>query len=129
MNKKFVSYRLAGCLKELGFDEPCLATIDQTEYIHIKGTREPIRGSMMYYPVDCPLYQEVFRWLRDVHKLHGWVSSKTDINRNTIYIPHGRTIPDTIKDRFIVDIIPYGIFSTAEEAEAYCLTKLIEIVK
>lgn len=129
MNKDFVPYAPSLALEELGFNESCLATIDQTEYVHIKGTKEPIRGSMMYFPVECPLYQQAFRWFREKHKLHAWTSSRTDINGNTIYIAHGRTIPDTTKDNMIVDIITYNVFSTVEEAELDCLIKLIEIVK
>lgn len=119
MKKEFVSYKLAGYLEELGFDEPCLATIDQTEYIHIKGTREPIRGAMMYYPVDCPLYQQAFRWFRDKYGvLHdidfgiGWGYG---------FIPVGTELklPTTFTEGF----------DTYEEAELACLTKLVEIVK
>lgn len=67
MNKLFTEYKLASALNELGFGLRCLATIDQTEFLHINGTRQSPRGSMMYDTVPCPLYQQVTDWLRDEH--------------------------------------------------------------
>ena len=67
MNKLFTEYKLASSLNELGFGLRCLATIDQTEFLHINGTRKSPRGSMMYDTVPCPLYQQVTDWLRDEH--------------------------------------------------------------
>jgi hypothetical protein len=67
MNKLFTEYKLALALSELGFSLRCLATIDQTEFIHINGTRQSPRGSMMYDIIPCPLYQQVTDWLRDEH--------------------------------------------------------------
>jgi len=63
MNNEFIPYAEALALTELGFNEPCFATIDQTEFIHIKGTKYPIRGAMVYLDIDAPLYQQAFRWL------------------------------------------------------------------
>jgi hypothetical protein len=67
MNKLFTEYKLALALSELGFSLRCLATIDQTEFIHINGTRQSPSGSMMYDTIPCPLYQQVTDWLRDEH--------------------------------------------------------------
>jgi hypothetical protein len=50
MKKEFIPYEQALALKELGFNEPCFATIDQT------------RGSMMY---DTILYQQAYKFLLD----------------------------------------------------------------
>ena len=55
------------------------------------------------------------KWLREVHKINIFISSKT-IENKTIFIPHGRTIPDTIKNNLIVDIIQYCTNNTYEEA-------------
>lgn len=67
MNKLFTEYKLALVVNELGFTSSCLATIDQTEYLHINGTKNSPRGSMMYDAIPCPLYQQVTDWLRDDH--------------------------------------------------------------
>jgi hypothetical protein len=63
MKNEFVSYEIALALKELGFNKPCFATIDQTDYLHIKGTKSLPRGSMMYDSIDCPTFSQAFRWL------------------------------------------------------------------
>ena len=66
MEKKFVPYEFTKALQDLGFDKPCLATIDQTGFIHIKGTKSPsIRGDMFYEEIDCPLWQDVFDWFEE----------------------------------------------------------------
>ena len=116
MNKEFIPYEEALALKELGFDEPCLATIDQTEYVHITGTKYPIRGAMCYNEISTPLYQQAFRWFREKYGLcnfinfsgDGFCSGWEDLGNNE----HG-----------------FENFKTYEEAELACLRKLIEIVK
>jgi hypothetical protein len=129
MEKEFVPYEQALALKELGFDEPCFATIDQTDYLHINGTKKLPRGSMMYDTIDAPTYSQAFRWFREEYNLIGWVNSKTLDDGRVIFIPHGRTIPDTIKNNLIVDVITYFTGESYEQAELECLKKLIEIVK
>ena len=69
MDKEFIPYEQALALSKLKFNMFCLATIDQTEYIHINGTKQPTRGSMLYNTVYCPLYSQAFRWFRDIHEL------------------------------------------------------------
>ena len=73
MDKEFVKHAEAIQLIALGFKEKCIATIDQTEYIHINGTKQPARGAMCYYTVQCPTYSQAFRWFRDIHHIDGWV--------------------------------------------------------
>ena len=131
MNKEFIPYEQALALKELGFDEPCLAFyngknfLDSTQYDFdlCESTRD------IGQCINAPLYKQAFRWFREKHGLVGWISSKTLDDGRIIYIPHGRTIPDTIKNNLIVDIITYFTSESYEEAELECLKKLIEIVK
>jgi hypothetical protein len=78
---------------------------------------------------SAPTYSQAFRFFREKFGLHTWVGCKTLDNGKTVYIGNGRTIPNTLKDGFIVDIIPYEPKDTFEEAELACLRKLIEIVK
>lgn len=77
----------------------------------------------------APTYSQAFRWFREKHKLHCWVGCKTLDNGETVYIGNGRTIPNTLIDGFVIDIIPYEPKPTPEEAELACLKKIIEIVK
>jgi hypothetical protein len=111
---EFVPYELALELKQLGFDEPCLATIDQTDFIHIKGTEYPIRGAMIYDTIDCPTYSQAFRWFRENHNCHHTIN----LNKKYVGIAYSSVV------NFSVDE-----FNTYEEAELACLKKLIEIVK
>jgi hypothetical protein len=62
MKKEFVPYEQAVALKELGFDEICIATYDEDEYF------EFLDFEQSYYTIpskliQAPLYQQAFRWL------------------------------------------------------------------
>jgi hypothetical protein len=114
MNKDFVPYELALELKQLGFDEPCFASIDQTDFIHIKGTEYPIRGAMIYDAINCPTYLQAFRWFRDKFNCHHTIN----LNKKYVGIAYSSVVNFSIDE-----------FNTYEEAELECLKKLIEIVK
>ena len=123
----FVPYELALELKQLGFDEPCFASIDQTDFIHIKGTEYPIRGAMIYDTIDCPTYSQAFRWFRDKHQLiHHmyWVYKKMYDGVDWIFHIKGINMINN-------NVVPHDEtrFETYEEAELECLKKLIKIIK
>jgi hypothetical protein len=120
MNKEFIPYEQALALEELGFDELCISTIDQTGYIHIKGTEYPIRGDMWYNTIDAPLYQQAFRWFGKQFGLYSWVKME-----------HGYEgfIPTYYIRGIMQEDIAGGEFKTPEEAELSCLKKLIQIIK
>jgi hypothetical protein len=101
MNKEFVTYEQALALKELGFDEPCIAIYAE------------------------PLKQQAFRWLLKEHNIYAiiiptvtmhWTFKTMTVADGMIEVPPYNH----------VDAIDY---STYEEAEHACLNKLIEIVK
>ena len=102
MEKEFVPYKEALEVNELGFDEPCFATIDQTEFVHINGTEYPIRGAMDYRTIDLPTFSQVFRFFRDKY--------------NICHL-------DLLTLLYLEQDIPY------EEAEYECLKRLIEFAK
>jgi hypothetical protein len=115
MKEEFVPYELAfKLIYELGFKEKCLATIDQSGYLHIKGTKSSPRGSMLYDIVDCPTFSQAFRWFREIHALDGFFD-----RIGTTYIYKIRSWKNESTNSF----------STYEEAELACLEKLIEIVE
>ncbi len=80
MNKEFVSYEIAKELKELGFDEPCFKNSE-----HKKKCENKIDGNCPLHNIHCgspnceidktiepiplPLYQQVFKWFRNKHKM------------------------------------------------------------
>lgn len=114
--KDFVPYYdEALAVKELGFDEFCFATIDQTDYVHIKGTKKPPRGSMVYDTIDCPTFSQAFRFFRE--KIVFRLSEFKDKQGKRFSVV-------TINDANFKEE-----YSTYEQAELECLRKLIEICK
>jgi len=100
MEKEFIPYEQALALKELGFDESCMASRDMN---NDKGL------------IQIPLYQQAFRWFREKYGYLSYIDMDNySFYRFTIY--KGKGISEA----------PYH---TYEEAELECLKKLIEIVK
>jgi len=73
MKKQFVSYKIALALKELGFDEPCLAgwsniySKDEPDgyfYINYNDEISDIPKIIGYNHIKCkaPLWQQVIQW-------------------------------------------------------------------
>ncbi len=119
-DKEFIPYEQALELKELGFDELCMSTIDQTGYIHIKGAK-----SILYDIVPTPLFQQAFRWFRDKKLSDMCVCRYQGRDDGGVYYYY------CITNDFGVEETRHfqeGFF-TYEEAELACLKKLIEIVK
>lgn len=122
MNEHFLSYEQSLAVKELGFDEPCIAVIDQIQFLYIKGTKRPPRGAMVYDEINCPLKSQFFKWVR---------------NNNTIYptlfqVRGWSTVFKIIEWDFRCDstrIIDSTPFEEFEQAENECINKIIEILK
>jgi hypothetical protein len=112
IQKEFVPYDIALALKELGFDEPCMASRDMDN------------GEGL---IQLPLYQQAFRWFRE-NNMHSYIDFADgkwsfiifDTKLPVYYYP----IQD--QDTDTNDNVEYD---TYEEAEIACLKKLIEIVK
>ena len=143
MKQEFLPYELAVKLKELGFDEPCLAYYQKSAVIG-DATILPIQirnkasnfndneYSKMGVPFcSAPLYQQAFRWFREKHNLMFQIFYLR--NGNYAVLIH-RTTPEYMDliDQVnpssgcvdeVVDCYSY------EEAELACLEKLIEITK
>ena len=109
MNKEFVPYELALELKQIGFDEPCLASYYRA------GRRLDIREYINHgeYTVLAPTFSQAFRWFREKYGLY--------------------SVIDGLENRQYYKITQLNTYSkeynTYEEAELECLKKLIEIVK
>ena len=105
MNKEFVPYELALKLKQLGFDEPCIATHGYLElYINTDDGH-----------LKAPLYQQAFRWFREDLTCDSWIRPNLVIDGPKIY---QFLINDKLDDEW---------YETYEEAELACLTKLIDL--
>ena len=127
LEKDFVPYEPSLALKELGFDEPCLAWFSETKKLQIapetykKWTGNPCNNSniIKVFNVDCisaPTFSQAFRWFRKNHKLSAIVSQ------------FGYAIEDEY-GQIIYNIDDDEKHLCYEEAELACLIKLIEIVK
>jgi hypothetical protein len=124
MKQEFVPYELAfKLIYELGFKEKCLATIDQSGYLHIKGTKSSPRGSMLYDIVDCPTFSQAFRWFREEYNQHSFIELVFEDEIRFDYVLYVNEDED--------DCIDYddGPFETYEDAELALLDKLIEIAE
>jgi hypothetical protein len=144
MKHEFISYEQALALKELGFDEPCLAYLigfgDGTK----ENGRYKINQQQMFYPNDTspddkaeelglhpfvmcgvPLFQQAFRWFREKYNLHHVITIA-----NLGKFEEGN--PDfqcAIYSKNPVLITNMNECNSYEEAELTCLKKLIEIVR
>ena len=105
MKEQFVTYEQALALKELGFDEPCLAIYS------FKDLRIGIFSNLSsaYNTILAPLYQQAFRWFREKYDLN-YVIVKAE---SWFYTINGCNTQEG--------------FNTYEEAEDACINKLIEI--
>ena len=138
MEKEFVSYEQALALKELGFNEICLAHYWENLFYYKTTFYQP--ATMPNSPESClaPLKQQVFRWFREKYNLHYRITYYDPIKAiefqadyqgflyktsaasfdGSLYLPHQSYWK--LKDS------PY---STYEEAENACIDKLIELAK
>ena len=110
MEKEFVPYELALRMKQLGFDQPCMASKDMN---NDKGL------------IQLPLYQQAFRWFREKYDLDSeiYMNHELGVKFYTYLILQ-------LERAVITHKLGYtGRFDTYEEAELACLTKLIEIVE
>jgi hypothetical protein len=128
MINEFVSYEIALELKQLGFDEPCIAFYNG-RFLDFKIWNDDGReASQINVNMDvgqcpnAPTFSQVFRWFREKYVLEGVVQQSEDftwykwmINQ---YYEDGK--------KYVADWYEY---KTYEEAELTCLMKLIEIAK
>lgn len=130
MEKEFITYEQALALKELGFDEDCLGRwLTITEWEKPTGEIKLQLGVKVedYDKNQClaPLYQQVFRWFREKHKLHSWVQPMYEDQNFFVFVlarPNDFMIPKDINwegDEYL----------NHEEAENACIDMLIEIIK
>jgi hypothetical protein len=131
MEKEFVPYELALRMKQLGFDEPCLAswsyTYELQNYAELK-LGYIIDGPRNY--TNAPLYQQAFRWFREKYSLYTELHKKFDGIGASIILSEYRY--DMIQENKVEYHIPkyFGHkYKTYGEAELASLEKLIEIVE
>jgi hypothetical protein len=117
MEKEFIPYEQVLALKELGFDESCLAFYDKDLKLIITGVAKLRYAPKLY----APLYQQVFRWFREKYGYY-----------YEIFVDDDKTFGFLISYFLEIGRGDKPIqrkYNTYEEAEFECLKKLIEIVK
>ena len=93
LEKDFFPYEQALALKELGFDEPCLAWFSETKKLQIapetykKWTGKPCNNSNIInvFNVDCisaPTFSQAFKFIREKYNLIGLVEGGYDNGKN-----------------------------------------------
>jgi hypothetical protein len=130
MKDLFIPHKQALALKELGFDESCFGyyrkgavvgnpfeyNIDYCTKVELDHGLSPKNSEFINDWVTAPLYQQVFRWFREKHKLKFYIRQDR--------WNHWCSVEILNKE----DYIDIGIFESYEESELACLKKLIEIV-
>ena len=114
MDKEFVQYQQALSLKELGFDEPCLATY----------SGETFDSSVQFQSDDyftaAPLFSQAFRWFREKYGYFPLIEFHEGY-RNQKWMSRYANIDGSLA--------AIGLHDTYDEAEITTLNKIIEIVK
>ena len=128
MEKEFVPYVLALELKELGFDEECLAWTIPNEPNFIISPCEKY-GERFDKMVQIPTFSQTFRWFREKYNLIFQINYLLNGNYQVVIHKNTHEYMELIQDlnSACVDEIPDNY--SYEEAELECLKKLIEIVK
>jgi hypothetical protein len=119
MEKEFVTYEQALALKELGFDEECMAGYDKednTLYIAYL-INAGVQFNSNYYD-KAPLKQQVFRWFRENHN---WTGGVRMLSGGSNYL-----VGEFYKDE---DNSFMRFRGTYDEIENDCINELIDRVK
>ena len=126
MEKEFIPYDESLALKELGFNEKCLAgfytyvdenlVLDKYDYrgkfnINYSDEDDYIINTDKTYYISAPIYQQAFRWLLVLLNKNKYFSNKWTISYNEDY------------SSLFLGGCNMGVFKTETE----CLKKLIEI--
>jgi hypothetical protein len=123
MNKEFIPYQEALELKQLGFDEPCLAyyLAGGIRFKEYKDSQN--KNSAFYNNTVCsiPLYQQAFRWFREKHNYHVIIDFNQSKNNKWYY--------GIIQIDHNISVSPDVEFETYEEAELAALKELIKTIK
>jgi len=136
MEKEFVPYELALRMKQLGFDEPCIAYY--TVYGKFSNDYSAPRKYNSEFElgsyISAPLFQQAFRWFREKHNIFHEILTDCTAEPKFCY-----TYTRFFGNQNDLSSEEWGwennigqyslLYRTYEEAELACLEKLIEIVE
>ena len=136
MEKEFIPYGQALALKELGFDEPCLAQYRKYDVgeatLDIGFSKNEIISKFDNLVLFCsaPLYQQAFRWFREKYNLKGFIGFRPNVKQFDYHIyDMSLSGKEYVQQRTMEEYNKDPKVGTYEEAELGCLEKLIESVK
>lgn len=132
LEKEFANYERSLALKELGFDEECIAFCYDDETTESTGIYYAEEGvfwenfngddyNERVLRVSMPLKQQVFRWFREKYDYDISIVKRTPKS----YKFEIQKLDSEGDDYFFNDFS----FDTYEEAEDACIDKLIELAK
>jgi len=120
MKQEFVPYELAVKLKQLGFDEECIAYYDLRNDLEFYGG-DNLKDTHCVQ-LNTPLFQQAFRFFRNNYQMQHRIVSKRQFGELVFYW-------DVFSADEITSVLYNNQFKTYEEAEFACLEKIIEIVE
>lgn len=147
MEELFVPYDESVMLKELGFNEPCLArySLGLEEFnfkqlqFHVNYSQQYDIGAIIpiennFFPIrkrnsdygyipTAPLFVEAFKWFKDKYDLRVSFPSDSPVNYSYVIATSNKKFENCEFDD------GYCLFKTQEEAELECLRKLIKLVE
>lgn len=127
----FVPYKIAVQLKEIGFDERCIAYFNSTSiipdypYMYVENYGKNSKESKNF--TTAPTYKQIFKWFREkgfycnIHRIEC-----RDCNIHKIGSRHKTFLFRIDKDKRIYES---DLCTTYEEAQEQLILKLIEIYK
>lgn len=124
MEEQFVPYEQALALKELGFDEPCIAhfrgrdTEPTPQFsVDFKTEKNSDFGDGDYW-FARPLWQQAFEWFRKQYGLHGTYTPLAFevLERDNDFVEWGCVFEGYPEDNF-------------ESARINCFNKIVEMIK
>ena len=126
MEKEFIPYEQALELKELGFNENCLARFDGSGF-RMLPVYDPLKNNEVKESWFCvtPLYQQAFRFFREEYNMLPTIYSNASGWRFEYHDNEGGT--HRYDSGYTGDCEMSGAFTSYEKAELACLKKLIEI--
>lgn len=123
LEKEFVPYELSVKLKELGFDEYCLAYFKYGDFRIPDSNESFINSKVKSFVVCAPLWQQAFDWFRIKHNLLvypvKYIFWRFEID---LINPKLAETENLIFDEGLVEKESY------EEARQACLEKLITLI-
>jgi hypothetical protein len=128
MTEHFLTYEQSLAVKELGFDEPCLAWHVSKE--HGLEIGQVYERDLIKDAVIAPLKSQFFKWVREKYNLRGFIGFRLDVKQFDCHI-YDMSLSglEYVKQRTMKEYNKDTLVGTYEQAEDACINKIIQILK